>query len=84
MAKPEHQLRKEITDMFVFEYLPRLKDEVARFNAESLPKHLTAIEVSKMCGRSIGIELGELKIAEPTNDLIDKLVTYVERVQSDK
>lgn len=78
MAKPtEQEIRKVITDLFIFEYIPKLKEEVGRFNIESLGKHQTAISVSEICGRPVGIELGELKIAQPTNELIDKIVEYV-------
>lgn len=75
--KTEQQVREDITNLFVFEYIPKLKDEVTRFNIESLSKHQLAVGVSEICGKSIGVFLGELKVADPTNALIDKIVEYV-------
>lgn len=77
MARSEKQIRKEIAEILVFHYIPKLKEEVTRFNAESIGRHNVAQGVSEIVGKPIGVYLGELRIAKPTNDLIDKLVEYV-------
>ena len=85
MAKPrtEKQIRNDIASMVVFGYIPKLKAEVARFNKESVARMSTAQSVSEICGSPITIELGKLRIADPTNELIDKLVQYV-RIQENQ
>ena len=78
----KQELREAITKMFVFEYLPKVKKEVCRFNSQSYKKMKVAEGVSGITGTVVGVQLGELKIADPTNELIDKIVEYVE-IQTD-
>lgn len=80
MARSKEQIRKEIAEIIVLHYIPQLKEEVTRFNYESIGRHNVAQGISEICGKPIGVYLGELRIAKPTNALIDKLVDYV-RVQ---
>lgn len=70
----DDELRKRITDMFVFEYLPKIKEEVSNFVTQSYSKNRVAEFVSGIVGRSVGVKLGVLKVAEPTNQMIDNLV----------
>ena len=75
----DQYFREQVTNLFVFKYLPKIKKEIAEFSDNSYKKQALANEVSKICNDSIGIYLGELKVAEPTNDIIDKIVElYVE------
>ena len=74
MVSSEQKVREEITQLFLMGYLPEIKKEVSRFIEESYSKQNLIVEISAICGRSVAIELGQLKIAEPTNKLIDVLV----------
>lgn len=82
MSKPrtEKQIRADIATIIVYGYIPKLKEEVARFNKDAVKNLAAAETMSAICDTPITIELGRLKIAEPTNELIDKLVDYV-RIQ---
>ena len=85
MSKPrtEKQIRADIASMVVFGYIPKLKKEVTRFTKESSTRLSTAQAVSEICGKPINVSLGKLRIADPTNELIDKLVQYV-RIQENQ
>ncbi len=70
----DQYFREQITNLFVFTYLPKIKKKVTEFSEDSYKKQDMANEVSKICNMSVGVYLGELKIAEPTNEIIDKIV----------
>ena len=60
--------------MFAIEYLPKIREEFERFTVQSRSKELVAVQISEIVGCSVGVYLGELKVAKPTNDLIDNLM----------
>jgi hypothetical protein len=70
----EQQVRDEITKMFLVTYLPKVKQELQRYSDEAGKRLEMGYRVSTIVGRPIGIELGTLHIAEPTNAIIDSLV----------
>lgn len=52
---------------------------------ESESKAMMAREISMIVGSSVGMEVGQLHIARPTNDLIDSLVKlYVQETEKEQ
>jgi len=74
VSSQEQAFREKVTDMFLTTYLPKLKKEVERLMYESEDKVILAQSVSELVGRSVGIHLGMLLVADPTNELIDSIV----------
>ena len=70
----EEQFRKILADMFLIEYLPKINKEFHRFMDEAYERQKASEIVSSIVGRPVGINLGVLKVAAPTNEMIDKLV----------
>ncbi|MCK5601245.1 hypothetical protein KAR91_05235 [Candidatus Pacearchaeota archaeon] len=73
----KQKFREAVTDLMLMEYLPKLKAEVVIFMAESYPKQVMADEISGIMNTRVTVEMGELKIAEPSNEFIDKIVDLV-------
>lgn len=75
----EQQLRQQLADLFVHEYIPILRAEFERFSRESFEREAMLIGLADIVGHPMSMVVGKLKIAEPTNKLIDKIVKlYVE------
>lgn len=80
----DQYFREQITNLFVFSYLPKIKRTVEKFSVDSYGKQQLANEISKICNEPVGIYLGELKVAEPTNDIIDKIVDIYAKSHQEK
>lgn len=79
----EQQLRKAIATIVLNRTIPQLKAEVMRYTEEAFDKQVMAIEVSTIVGKPIAVEIGELKMAAPFNELIDLIVLYVQKSEQD-
>ena len=73
----KQKFREAITDIMLVEYLPKIKAEFSRFIEESQPKRNLADWLTYSVGVHVVIELGELNVAEPSNEFIDKIVDLV-------
>lgn len=83
MAKlTEQQFRQLLTNILVFDYLPEIKKEIARFMIDNDKKINIMLTVSDAIGGlPVNMELGQLKVAAPTNKLIDSIVDLYAQIQ---
>lgn len=76
--------RKKITMLLLSTYLPKMKKNLMNFMDTAVQKEMLAMECAKLTGRPIEIDVGFLKLADPTNELIDNLVTIWEEEKNKK
>ncbi|MCK5022771.1 MAG: hypothetical protein KAS04_01225 [Candidatus Aenigmarchaeota archaeon] len=73
----KQKFREAVTNIMLMEYLPKLQTEFSRFMQETEPKRDLVDWLTYVVGVPVSIEMGELKIAEPSNEFIDKIVDLV-------
>ena len=70
----EQELKEKITNLFLSKYLPKLKRELRRFLDEAIDNEILALTISSIIKVPVSSELGTLRLAEPTNEMIDDLM----------
>ena len=77
ISKGESELRIALANLFMTEYMPKIKKEVARYAEESYPRMAMSEQVSNIIGAPVTVFMGDFRIAKPTNELIDSLVKMI-------
>ena len=70
----EKEFREAIANLMLTEYLPKLKDEVNRFMNDTRSKCDMADWLTYVVKIPVVIDLGELQVADSSNEFIDKIV----------
>ena len=77
MPRAKNEICNDLKEMFARHYFPQITKEISEFSKRAFQEQLCALELSKICGKEISVNHGYLRIAKPTEDLIDKITDYV-------
>ena len=70
----EEDFKRELTKIVMDVYLPKLKTNVIKYIDENVEKYSLIQSVSNIVGVPVATEIGILRVAKPTTELIDDIV----------